>query len=125
MKGMLLGYFGPAPKNGEPAKPTHVIVVNLDSKAKTATTLVGPENLAVFDAMNKRWSAVGGHRVVLTLPPGGGKLVRIEMPRADSDSHGYNKSENPYDNLHKFVVRNLDDGNCGLGETLVRPPYKP
>jgi hypothetical protein len=80
-KGMLLGYFGPAGKDGAPGKPTHVLVVNLDYKADAVTTLVGPGNLEVFDATARTWSpATSGHRVELRLPPGGGKLVRQVTP---------------------------------------------
>lgn len=80
VKGVLLGYFGPTTKGGEPAKPTHVVVVNLDYKADLTTTLVGPEGarLEVFDATSRAWSPIGGSRAVLNLPRGGGKLVRIQ-----------------------------------------------
>jgi hypothetical protein len=82
VKGILLGFFGPAAKGNEPVAPTHVVVVNLDYKADAKTTLVGPEkaNLEVFDATGRTWSPAGGSRVALHLPRGGGKLVRLQRP---------------------------------------------
>jgi len=81
VKGMVLGYFGPAVQANEPAKPTHVLVVNLDYTAAAVTTLVGPGKLEVFDATAKTWSPAGAGRAELRLPPGGGKLVRQETPK--------------------------------------------
>jgi hypothetical protein len=81
VKGMLLGAFGPVGKTNEPPKPTHVLVVNLDYQASTATTLVGPGNLEVFDATNGTWTPAAANRVELRLPPGGGKLVRAVQPQ--------------------------------------------
>jgi hypothetical protein len=71
VRGLVLGYFG------EPNKPTHVVVVNLDYKAEAVHTLVGPAKLEVFDATTGAWSPAGDSRVELRLPPGGGKLVRL------------------------------------------------
>lgn len=81
VKGMVLGYFGPPGQANEPAKPTHVLVVNLDYQAAAVTTLVGPGKLEVFDATAKTWSPAGAGRAELRLPPGGGKLVRQETPK--------------------------------------------
>jgi hypothetical protein len=78
VKGMLLSFFGSAGKANEPAKPTHVLVVNLDYRADVATALVGPGNLEVFDAAARIWSAAGAGRAEVRLPPGGGKLLRIQ-----------------------------------------------
>jgi hypothetical protein len=69
--GMLLGYFG---KSG---KPTHVLVVNLDYHNAVTTTVVGPAKLSVFDVAKGRWKRAGSPQVTLTIPPGGGALVRI------------------------------------------------
>jgi hypothetical protein len=69
--GFLLGYFG---ANDE---PSHVVVVNLDYKAEAAVGLTGPGNLDAFDAKLGTWSAAGGPRIELRLPPGGGKLMRV------------------------------------------------
>ena len=75
VKGILLGLFGPGGK-GQPDKPTHVLVVNLDYQTAAVTSLVGPANLETFDATSGKWSAAAGNRVELRLPPGGGILVR-------------------------------------------------
>jgi len=79
VQGVLLGYFGTA---DQAAKPTHAVAVNLDHKASHTITLVGPGNLETFDATAKSWSSAGASRVPLQLPPGGGKLVRIEAAKA-------------------------------------------
>jgi hypothetical protein len=71
VRGFMLGYFGA----GE--KPSHAMVVNLDYKVQTTVGLAGPGNLEVFDPKSGKWSAVGGTRLELHLPPGGGTLVRI------------------------------------------------
>jgi hypothetical protein len=73
VRGFLLGYFG---ADGKP--PSHVVAVNLDYKAKATVVLTGPGSLAAFDAEFGAWSAAGGPRRELRLPPGGGKLVRVE-----------------------------------------------
>ena len=69
--GMLLGYFG------KPGQPTHVLVVNLDYRNAVTTTVVGPGPLAAFDAVQRKWEKPSGPQMTLTLPPGGGTLVRI------------------------------------------------
>ncbi len=69
-RGFLLGFFG----IGE--KPTHVVVVNLDYAVEARTSLVGPGRLESFDAATARWNSAGKDTIELTLPPGGGKLVR-------------------------------------------------
>lgn len=71
--GMLLGYFGDATK---PDAPSHVFVVNLDYRNATTTTLTGPGKLSTFNAVNRTWTPANGSQVSLTLPPGGGVLVR-------------------------------------------------
>jgi hypothetical protein len=76
VKGLLLGYFGPAPKPGTLSTPTHVVVVNLDYQSEATLGLSGPAQLEVFDAAARQWSPVSGRRADLRLPPGGGKLLR-------------------------------------------------
>jgi len=75
-EGMLLGYFGTSDK------PTHVLVVNLNYKSTITTTLVGPDRLWVFDAVMNKWTTTGvynyGKCAIVTLPPGGGKLIKVE-----------------------------------------------
>ena len=70
-RGFLLGFFGAA------EKPTHVVVVNLDYTAEVITSLVGPGELELFDATTAQWSSAKKAAIDLTLPPGGGKLVRV------------------------------------------------
>jgi hypothetical protein len=76
-EGLLLGYFGTSENGAD--KPTHVVVVNLSYKAEARTALVGPGNLEVFDATTGKWSPANGARADLTLPPGGGKVVRVRQ----------------------------------------------
>jgi hypothetical protein len=73
VRGFLLGYFG---ADGKP--PSHVVVVNLDYKAEATVVLTGPGSLAGFDAKSGSWAAASGPRLELRLPPGGGKLARVE-----------------------------------------------
>ncbi len=73
-KGMLLGYFG-QPMN--PENPTHVLVVNLDYKNEVRTEIVGPAPLAGFDTTSGEWIPGNSPRLMLTLPPGGGRLLRV------------------------------------------------
>lgn len=71
VRGVLLGYFGKA------NTPSHVVVVNLDYKARAILTMVGPGKLETFDATAGTWSPASSPRVELRLPPGGGKLARV------------------------------------------------
>jgi hypothetical protein len=75
VKGILLGLFGPE------GKPTHALVVNMDYGAPAVATLVGPENLEVFDASRGTWSSGSGNRMELRLPHGGGRLLRIQASK--------------------------------------------
>ncbi len=74
-EGMLLGYFG---KSGKSAKPTHVLVVNLNHKAAVTTTIVGPSKLSSFDAVTGIWTPTENSRLIIALPPGGGRLLRVK-----------------------------------------------
>ena len=67
----MLGYFGATDK------PSHVLVVNLDYKLEMVAPLVGPGSLETFDAGSGVWMAAAGKVAKLSLPPGGGKLVRV------------------------------------------------
>ncbi len=71
VRGFVLGHFGPA------NEPTHVLAVNLDYKTETATAIVGPGKLELFDAIGSAWQPAGGARAEVKLPPGGGRLVRL------------------------------------------------
>ncbi|NLC58498.1 MAG: hypothetical protein GX774_16830 [Armatimonadetes bacterium] len=81
IQGFCLGTFGPAGRAGQPGKPTHVVVVNLDYRQGTTTTLVGPGPLDVFDPTTGEWTRASGRRAELRLPPGGGALVRLRPRR--------------------------------------------
>ncbi len=74
-EGMLLGYFG---KSGKSTGPTHVLVVNLNYKDTVTTTVVGPARLYLFDAVTRQWMRAAGSSAVVILPPGGGKLIRVQ-----------------------------------------------
>jgi hypothetical protein len=73
--GYVLGYFG------KEEKPSHAVVVNLDYKSEAAITVSGPSDLESFDAKTAAWSSAGGKQLQLTLPPGGGKLIRLTAAR--------------------------------------------
>jgi hypothetical protein len=77
VKGVLLGYFGPAGKGKKPPKPTHVMVVNLDYQAESTVGIRGPSRLELFDPANGRWSRANSKRADLHLARGGGRLVRV------------------------------------------------
>ncbi len=77
VQGTLLGYFGPAPKMGQPEVVTHAVVVNLDYRTPAQFSLHGPRKLWIFDASSGVWTPQPGTRFSLQLPPGGGKLLRI------------------------------------------------
>jgi hypothetical protein len=82
VKGILLGLFGRAGKDPGAGEATHVLVVNLDYKAKECRTIVGPGRLEIFDAVHGTWSAAAEKGATLGLPPGGGKLVRLQPSAA-------------------------------------------
>ena len=70
-RGFLLGFFGAG------ARPTHVVVVNLDYTAEASAALVGPSQLERFNAMTAQWSSAKNAAIELILPPGGGMLARL------------------------------------------------
>jgi len=77
VRGAVVGYFGPASKNGRPPKPTCALVVNLDYESELDLGIRGPARLEVFDAATGQWSRAKGRRAELQLPRGGGALVRV------------------------------------------------
>ena len=77
VKGVLLGYFGPASKGKKAPTPTHVMVVNLDYKAEAVVGIRGPSRLELFDPATGRWSRASGKRADLPLARGEGRLVRV------------------------------------------------
>lgn len=72
--GMVLGYFG---AKGKTNKPTHVVVANLDYRQAITTTVVGPGVLSTFDTALNTWKKTGSTKAQVTLPPGGGMLLKI------------------------------------------------
>ena len=70
-RGFLLGSFGLKDK------PSHVVLVNLDYTAAMNTKLLGPSELEVFNATTGLWTPANQTTVEVSLPPGGGKLVRV------------------------------------------------
>ena len=77
MKGVLLGYFGPAVKGKSTFAPSHVMVINLDYQAEAVVGIRGPSRLELFDPATGRWSRASGSRADLHLARGGGRLVRV------------------------------------------------
>ena len=85
IEGFIVGSF----KNDKAV--THALVVNLDYRTYSGhqqprqqefskpvqREIVGPGPLEVFDAETGKWTPAGSNRVKLSLPPGGGVLVRI------------------------------------------------
>ncbi len=77
--GVLLGCFGKT----EHSQPTHCVVVNLNYLAPATVTIVSQHhhyNLEVFDSATRKWTAAteAKGKVTLSLPPGGGKLIRTK-----------------------------------------------
>ena len=85
VQGMVVGLFGPG---DQPADTTFALVVNLDYTRSRTTTLVGRDNLLVFDAAAGAWSPTGTSQASLNLAPGGGVLVRT-IAKGDANSDGY------------------------------------
>jgi hypothetical protein len=77
VKGVLLGYFGPAVKGKRTFAPSHVMVINLDYQAEAVVGIRGPSRLELFDPATGRWSRASGSRADLHLARGGGRLVRV------------------------------------------------
>jgi hypothetical protein len=77
VKGVLIGFFGPAPNGKKPGPPTHAIIVNLDYNAERELHLIGPRQIELFEPATGKWSRTSSKRIELHLSQGGGKLVRI------------------------------------------------
>ena len=77
VKGVLLGYFGPAVKGKRTSAPSHVMVINLDYQAEAVVGIRGPSRLELFDPATGRWSRASGSRADLHLARGGGRLGRV------------------------------------------------
>lgn len=70
-RGFLIGTFG------RKTQATHALVVNVDYQKPATVVIQGPRELSLFDAPSASWTPVTAKTVTLTLPPGGGQLVRI------------------------------------------------
>jgi hypothetical protein len=70
--GVLLGGFAPSGQSSA----THALLVNLDYRSEKVVGVRAGGGLATFDAQTGKWSAPGASHLELTLPPGGGKLIR-------------------------------------------------
>jgi hypothetical protein len=108
VKGFVVGLFG---NSGQFDEATYALVVNLDYNSARTTTIVGPENLAIFDPTTGIWSPTGSHQAMLNLLPGGGALVSlasIEVPAFIPGDYDDNGSVDAAD----YVVwrQNLGDG---------------
>ena len=70
---ILVGLFGGP--DAQLAEATYALVVNLDYTNPNDALVSGPGELSVFDASTGVWSPMGSDTVLLSLLPGGGKLV--------------------------------------------------
>jgi hypothetical protein len=77
VKGVLLGYFGRAPKPGAKAKPSHVLVVNLDYNSEVTVGVRAAGKLRKLDCSTGKWVRLKARTAELHLPRGGGTLVRL------------------------------------------------
>lgn len=77
VQGIVLGLFGPADKPDGTTNATCALVVNLDYTNSKTTTLVGPGDLSLFDAMTGKWTATGSHQATLNLSAGSGIMVAV------------------------------------------------
>jgi len=74
VEGILMGLFGP---DADYLNSTFALVVNLDYSANLLTTVTGPGDLSLFDAVTGLWTAIGNDSVALNLLPGDGQLVAL------------------------------------------------
>ncbi len=77
VKGVLIGDFCPVNKSDLVLSPTHAVVVNLNYKAAASVGIRAAASLETFDPATGRWSSTHTNHVILDLPAGGGKLVRL------------------------------------------------
>ena len=70
-RGFLIGLFG------KKQKPTHALIVNLDYTDEVTAPLIAPTKIKIFDPKTAKWTSAKKTAIELTLPPGGGKLLRI------------------------------------------------
>ncbi len=70
ISGFLAGCFG---KDGQ---VSHILVVNLDYKHASSTTISTPENLELFDQTTRQWRALYSTEAELNIPKASGLLLR-------------------------------------------------
>jgi hypothetical protein len=75
LQGVLFGLFGMNDKT--PSDATCALVVNLDYSAAKKYKVTATQNLSIFNADTRLWTATNQREVMLDLPPGGGTLVGI------------------------------------------------
>lgn len=78
VRGVLLGLFGPANAR-QPAQATHAVIVNLDYRTNLTAGVKSAHKIQVFEPATGQWSPPGGARLELSLPSGGGRLVRLQQ----------------------------------------------
>jgi hypothetical protein len=71
---LVVGLFG---DGNALSDSQYALVVNQSLTAFSYTTLTGPENLSIFNATTGVWTPTGSRQASLSLPPGGGMLVRL------------------------------------------------
>ena len=73
VEGLLLTTFGP----GSGGKPSHLMLVNLDYKTPQKCHLRTPSPVETFHPDTRKWEAHSGLLTELSLPQGGGILLRL------------------------------------------------
>jgi hypothetical protein len=74
VEGCLIGNFGKA--GNQNSNATHALIVNLNYKAERLVTIKAKGKLEKFDPTTKNWSEAGTDQIQITLPAGGGTLIR-------------------------------------------------
>ncbi len=77
VKGFVFGCFC-AGDGGRGLSVTHAVVVNLDYSSDATLQIRGPGRLDLFDSASSKWEPARSRRIELRLPPGGGRLVRVQ-----------------------------------------------
>jgi hypothetical protein len=74
LRGVLIGLFD---RPGKSSKPTYALVVNLDYTHEQAVGLRGAGRLESLEPRTREWIPSPQKRLEVTLPPGGGRLLRV------------------------------------------------
>jgi hypothetical protein len=78
VQGVLLGAFSGRGEAASPSHSSHVLVVNLDYTNEARIGLRAKHPLEVFDPGANGWTPHSAARMELRLPPGGGRLCRLD-----------------------------------------------